>query len=314
MVTKKNIVITGANGLIGQELLASLSIRPDLNVTAFVRKEPKARLANVTYISGSLPDNIPEALFSGDEITLIHLASELRAQTPEDYQRTNVLGTRKLLEIAGNKISKIIYNSSMSVYGQGPFQNITETSPLYPETELAISRRDAENVIRDYANKNNISSFILRPRFLLGDRDKETLPALLKLKKKALLIGNGQQKYSFIAVPDYVKIISYLAVEDSSLGLNEVNIAYKTPVSLLDIYEAEGSHSSYKKVPAKFIMTLGRYLPPLKKLRTKLQLIGQDQVMDVNKLYSLCPFMNEWDGKARIKEIVTSYMRTHETK
>ena len=316
MVTKTNIVITGANGLVGLEVLQYFSQHcPEVGLTAFVRKDPVKKFTGVNYVKGDLTDKVPDNLFKEEDFVLIHLASLLKASDIEDYRKVNVEGTKALLETGGKRIRKIIYSSSMSAYGQGPFHGVTEEAKCDPETDLALTRFEAEETIRNFANINRLPAFLMRPRFLFGNRDKETLPALFKLYNKNILIGKGTQRFSFIGVTDYAKVIAHLALGNGFTGPEVINIAYRESISLLELYELFGdSRQKFRHVPASFIMALAKHLPFLKKLRIKLQLMGQDQILDVSKLYSICPFLNDVSEKDKIQDIVKNYMRLHEVK
>jgi nucleoside-diphosphate-sugar epimerase len=310
---KTEFIVTGANGLVGLEVLRSLRCTyPNIPIKALIRNEPRERLSGISYLKGELPQSIPEQLFERSESILFHFASLLKAKHLSAYRKTNVEGTEKLLASGGSRIKKIIYGSSMSVYGQGPFYNLNEEVPTKPETELAISRWEAETAIKEHCAKFNTQAFILRPRFILGNRDKETLPALFKLHHKGLLIGDGNQKFSFIDVDDYAQIISHLTEQETS-GAEVINVAYKEALALNDIFDSFGPYKLRAKIPASLLISLGRWIPPFKKLRIKLQLIGQNQVLNVERLGSRFPLLSTMDAKEKLNQIIKVIKTLHET-
>lgn len=308
MVNKKfQIILTGANGLVGQEVLNFFHTHhPEIKVTALIRRTPSKYLSGVHYVQGDLTHDLPGDLFGNGPVVLIHLASLLKACHLSDYRKVNVRGTEALLKMGGDQIIKVIYGSSMSVYGQGPFQKVAEETSPQPETDLAISRYEAEEVIRQFCENKKIPFYLLRPRFLFGLRDKETLPSLKKLQSKGVLIGDGSQKYSYISVDDYAEIIGHLALITDSQSTGVLNISYPDPLSLKEIFSLFDSEKKMRSIPVKLIMGLGKFFPPFKKLRIKMQLIGQDQVLDVTKLLMLVPEVKKFNGKDKIRNIANA--------
>ncbi|MCO4793975.1 MAG: NAD(P)-dependent oxidoreductase [Bacteriovoracaceae bacterium] len=306
------IVITGANGLVGFEVLKEFSSNwPEFEIKAFVRSEPHFILPNVSYIKGSLPNEIPTKLFEKENVILIHFASQLKAESLEDYQNINVTGTSKLLDMAGDKLSLIFYGSSMSVYGQGPFEGVAEENEVNPETELAKTRREAEILVEMKCKELGIPAFLLRPRFILGKRDRSTLPSLLKLSNKGFRIGNENQRFSFIDVEDYARIISSLASQTKIGGCEALNIGYEQPVSLkqmLDLMNEKRESNSFS-LPIGLIMGICGYVKKLKPVKVKLELIGQSQVLDVSKLRgNLKDLMSDWNSEKKIKKIIEEFI------
>jgi nucleoside-diphosphate-sugar epimerase len=306
------IVITGANGLVGYEVLKEFSTHwAEYDIKAFVRREPDFNFTNVSYISGRLPDEIPRNLFEKDRVILIHFASQLKAESLEEYRKINVTGTSKLLDIAGNKLAMIFYGSSMSVYGQGPFRGVKETDSINPETELAQTRREAEILVEMKCKELNIPGFLLRPRFIFGVRDRSTLPSLQKLAKKSFRIGNEQQAFSFINVTDYSKIVSYLATNIKTGNCQALNIAYErspTLEKILDYFNPERDKSSFK-IPVGLVMLVCRFSSKLRSVRTKLELIGQCQILKTDKLKEITgELTNEWKTDQKLDEVIREFV------
>ncbi len=307
------IVLTGANGFVGNAIMRRIrSHFPELPIKALIRQEPRQYLPGINYLKGELPQAIPAELFQRENVVLLHFASLLKAPTYESFHRTNVEGTARLLEAGGQRIKKIIYGSSMSVYGQGPFASVSETAPAEPETDLARSRLEAELEILRFARKHSSCAILLRPRFILGAGDKETLPALLRLHRKGLRIGSGEQRFSFIEIEDYSKLICQLA-ESSSAGAEAMNVAYEGSLSLNQMFEAMGPFDLKGTVPANLLIAIGGWLPPMRKLRTKLQLTGLSQVLAVEKLKASYPDLTSICAREKFAAIVREAKRLHET-
>ncbi len=307
------LVITGANGFVGRAvLLRARSHFPELPIKALIRQEPRQYLPGITYLKGELPQAIPQELFQRENVILLHFASLLKAPSYQSFHRTNVEGTARLLEAGGERIKKIIYGSSMSVYGQGPFHRISEATLPDPETDLARSRWGAEQEILRFARKDGRSAVLLRPRFILGAGDKETLPAFLRLHRKGLRIGDGEQRFSFIEIDDYAKLICQLA-EFHSGSAEALNVAYDESLSFNQMVHALGAFEHRSTVPAGFLIALAGWIPPLRNLRTKLQLTGLSQELSVAKLRESYPELTNSRATDKFMAIVRENKRLHET-
>lgn len=66
------------------------------------------------------------------------------------------------------KKPKLIYFSSMSVYGMGQKQPLSEGAKLAPLHEYGLSKLYAESLVRFYAEKNKFKSVIFRPAGVFG--------------------------------------------------------------------------------------------------------------------------------------------------
>lgn len=126
---KKVILITGAAGEIGHELVKHLSRQPQTEIlTLDVRPLSDELRSMAVHIEGSiLSDELLAQLVSEYEIdTIYHLAALLSTRsefTPETAHRVNVDGTLKLLQLAAaqsqwrKKPVQFIFPSSIAVYG-----------------------------------------------------------------------------------------------------------------------------------------------------------------------------------------------------
>ena len=108
--------------------------------------------------------------FKGVNLVL-HLASiandpmgDLKQHLTWEY---SCLGTMKLVEFCiANKVKKIIFASSASVYGVKNEKNVTENLSLEPISTYNKAKMIAERVLLSYSKKINIS--IIRPATVCG--------------------------------------------------------------------------------------------------------------------------------------------------
>ncbi|RKH56766.1 NAD-dependent epimerase/dehydratase family protein [Corallococcus llansteffanensis] len=224
------VVLLGATSTVGQAFLRQRGEHP---VHALVRT-PDGRDwgEGVHVVQGDL-HSIPDALFPPYPYVVLHLATKQRDSDGTGFERTNVEGTRLLLERLTGDCRGILYGSSMSVYGLGPHEGVTEDHPLRPHTALARSRVKAEALVTEHAARVGLHSALLRTRFLLGRGDRFVLPALVKLVKRGVQVGDDGVSFSFIDVDDLGRILWRLArrmVETPRPEQQAYNVGYSRPL------------------------------------------------------------------------------------
>ena len=117
-----NILITGASGFIGSRLT---------NLLTQIGHTISVLTSNPEYINSKVKIYPYDLLKNNNQIenaftdvdVVIHLASKVhylsRIQNLEDYYQINVLGTKKLLDVAvKKKLKRFVYLSSIKVHGE----------------------------------------------------------------------------------------------------------------------------------------------------------------------------------------------------
>ncbi|MEW6380164.1 MAG: NAD(P)-dependent oxidoreductase [bacterium] len=294
------LVVLGGTGFIGSALLRQIAALPqgDVQTRVLVRtgKEPFP-LPSATVIAGSLPHDIPQSLFPEEPHVVIHLATRQIDSEPENFYFINVYGTKRLLAALSPSTLGLIYSSSTSVYGQGPQEDIRENTPLCPKTELARSRAAAEAAIMSAMAGRGRSAFLLRPRFILGNEDRYTLPGLIRLVKAGIVVGSGLQAFSVIDVDDYARIILILArrilarANSRSPLCAPFHAGYEQPLHFHEIITAICQTLSLPlprtRIPFRPIIPQLLRLLPFRSsaaLATRLELIGQSHFFNVSAL------------------------------
>lgn len=176
-------LVTGATGLIGSLMIKSLLFlnkRFNLNVQviAVIRNLDKAKKifgsnvgSLVTFLVADL--NVDELVIEKNVDYVLHAAatttSKLLVNYPVEAIKTSVDGTQKILELAKKKqVKKVIYLSSMEVYGQMNTDGKVNEDELgsislsnvrsgYPE-----SKRLCELLCRSYSSEYGVPVVIAR--------------------------------------------------------------------------------------------------------------------------------------------------------
>jgi len=194
---------------------------------------------------------------------VFHLAAQSRIQpsliNPSYTIEVNCHGTENVLHACvENKVNKIIYSSSSSVYGMTNTIPHKENMPLDCLNPYAISKSTGEKLCKMYADIYKLEIVILRYFNVYGERQPtkgEFAPVIgrfLKQKKinnKLTIVGKGKQKRDYTYIGDVIKA-NILAAKDNNIVSGEIiNIGSGKNFSVIEI--AEMLKSPYCFVPER---------------------------------------------------------------
>jgi UDP-glucuronate 4-epimerase len=249
------ILLTGGAGFIGshlaERLLTSghqLTIVDELN--DFYSPETKRRnLAEIRvrgtfdFVEADICDlpRLKDLFERQRPETLIHLAARAGVrpslEQPLLYERTNVLGTLNLLELARQfQVSKFVFGSSSSIYGatsQLPFsENEASPNPISP---YGVTKLAGEKLCYCYSQLYPLSAICLRFFTVYGPRQRPDLAIhkfarLIEAGREIPRFGDGNSQRDYTYVDDIVDgIVATLDLEDR---FGVFNLGNSHPVSL----------------------------------------------------------------------------------
>lgn len=172
------VLVTGANGFLGQRVVAALLARGH-EVRALIRPatcvEELGWPAAVEIFRADLrstPDLEPA--FDGVDV-LVHLAAGMMARDDLQFAVT-VTGTERLLgAMARGRCRRLVLASSFSVYDWSAIRGtLDESSPLEPAPDLyerdgyAIAKSWQERITRRFAEQHGWDLTVLRPGWIWG--------------------------------------------------------------------------------------------------------------------------------------------------
>lgn len=159
---KTHVLLTGASGTVGSEVLKQLTERDDIKLTVFDVKTPKSEkifkpfLNKAAFIYGDITNEADIVSISKNKDVVIHLAAiipPLADENPELAYRVNVTGTKNLLTALETHSPNafFMYSSSVSVYGdrvENP--NIRVGDSLAPSEgdEYAKTKIECEKLVQ----------------------------------------------------------------------------------------------------------------------------------------------------------------------
>lgn len=149
---------------------------------------------------------------------VIHLAAMWLLHC-KDFPRTafhvNIEGTFNVLEACvRNKIKRLVYSSSASVYGDAVEVPMTETHPFMNRNFYGASKIAGEAMCRAFHDRYGLSSVGLRYMNVYGPHQDQTaaytgvIPIMLNkidANEPPMINGDGTQAYDFIDVEDVAR-------------------------------------------------------------------------------------------------------------
>ncbi len=152
MISQKPILVTGATGSIGSVLVKRLSETGHI-VRVVVRNPDRATnlqtMQNIEIVPGDL--SRPESLRGCAEgcSLVYHCAAKLSGSNWAASHATNVMGTQAIIDEAVHSgIERLIYTSTIGVYGLSTVDNITEETSWSKYNEpYFTTKQEAERVV-----------------------------------------------------------------------------------------------------------------------------------------------------------------------
>ncbi len=235
------MVVTGATGFIGRHLLEAL--HRDHEIWALSRGSPSLRGVSLPAAVRWVPVDLARAdqlrevvgaiLKARRPEVRVHLAGhyDFTGEQNPEYLRTNVEGTRNVLEAAGELgVRQVIFASSVAACAFPRVgEVVTESSPPDGDTPYAESKRLGEAMLAEY--RGLFRTCIVRFGAVFSDWcEYEPLFRFLEtwLSRRPLgrvLAGNGLSAIPYLHVRDAVDLLRRLLARPMALDDGEVVLA-----------------------------------------------------------------------------------------
>lgn len=213
-----NILLTGSNGFLGKTIVEIL--QKEYQITTLARSSGDYQL--------SLDKQVPD--FKEKFNLIIHSAGKAHSVPKTEIEKNqfyqvNVIGTQNLLMGLENSAipEQFVFISSVAVYGRETGTNITEESPLNAQDDYGMSKVEAEKIIFDWCQKNNVICTILRLPLLVGPNPPGNLGAMIQAIEKGYYfnIAGGKARKSMVLVEDVSVFIPKVAAVGGTYNLTD---------------------------------------------------------------------------------------------
>jgi UDP-glucuronate 4-epimerase len=269
MGTKKRILITGAAGFIGSNLINRLLqsgiyqlVGLDNFDNFYSREQKEKNLApfishpDFHFFEGDIC-NMDDLLALGDFDVIIHLAAKAGVRpsilNPILYQQVNVDGTQNLLEFARQKkIMQFVFASSSSVYGINENIPWNEDEKLKPISPYASTKLSCEMLGHVYSHLYGIRFLALRFFTVYGPAQRPDL-AIHKFFKAISernpipVFGDGSSSRDYTFVEDTIQGIEAAINYDQS-DFEIINLGNHQTVTLSELITAIEKISGKKAI------------------------------------------------------------------
>lgn len=219
-LSSKTVLVSGANGFVGRPLCAEL-FRQGQTVRAAVRLAradnlpiENAETVSIGEINGET--DWTDALL--DIKVVVHLAARVHvmkdnaADPLDELRKVNVEGAWNLARQACDAgVQRFIFISSIKVNGESTQLGRPYTLEDQPEPTDAygISKREAEDALRQLADETDMEVVIIRPPLVYGPGVKANFHNMMHWlnKRVPLPLGAIHNKRSFVALDNLIDLI-----------------------------------------------------------------------------------------------------------
>lgn len=253
-MSMKHVVVTGANGFIGQHLCRALveqgrevnaCVRGKADASVFGNFSDSLRLCRLPALG--LGADLSHVLRNADAV--IHLAgrAHVMRETVEDplseFRKTNVVCTENLaLAAARNGVKRFIYLSSIKINGEATEGRafFADDLPGYCDP-YGQSKWEAEERLIQIASATDMEWVIVRPPLVYGPEVRGNFLTLMKcaFRRIPLPLGTLHNRRSLVSVYNLSDFLSLL-VDHPAAGSNRFLVSDSEDISTPDLIRRIG--------------------------------------------------------------------------
>ncbi|MBN2406714.1 MAG: NAD-dependent epimerase/dehydratase family protein [Elusimicrobia bacterium] len=251
-----SVLVIGGAGLIGSHLVEQL-VREDAGKIIVYDNFCRGSLDN---LSAALKDKRVEVFRDGGDILrqdildsamqgvdyVFHLAALWLLQCyeyPASAFEVNIRGTFNVMQACvKNKVKKLVYSSSASVYGDAVEIPMTEDHPYNNRTFYGATKISGEHMLRAFSERYGLDYVGLRYMNVYGPRQDYRgayIAVMMKILDRIeenlppVVYGDGSQSYDFVYVEDVARANICAMKSDATDSFYNVGTGLKTSVKEL---------------------------------------------------------------------------------
>lgn len=252
-------LVTGANGTIGSCLVAKL-IERGHHTRALVRPESNRSLLRgleAEIVEGDVCDleGLKRAAEGCDWIFHLGAARPAKTNDPRLFAEVNGGGTKNVAEAALSAgVRRLVFASSVGVYGFVARGLIDESFPLRPNTHYRLSKADAEKILLDRYRSDGLPVVIARLSSIVGPGAKSWVPFYRAAGQRGFrVVGPGDKRIQIGYVTDAAQCLLRCA-EAPGVDGEVFNVSGAGPMSVrqyVDMVRREvGADGNVGRLPA----------------------------------------------------------------
>ena len=205
------VLVTGAGGLVGTQLLEALRARGERPPPrALVREHARELVESLGAepVIGDATDAVTWDRAARGVRAIVHGAALVVTRNSfDEFTRVNVGGTRLAIDAARRNRARLIHISSVAAYGRAEVyaagkNGVTEDYPFQPLPAAdfyARTKRAADRLVQD-AGRDGLDAVAIRPNVIYGERDRVFTNRLVANLKRGFIpqIGPGTNHLSCV--------------------------------------------------------------------------------------------------------------------
>jgi nucleoside-diphosphate-sugar epimerase len=322
---RPKILVTGSTGFLGTRLV-ELLIQRGYPVRALARKlaniEKLKSLQSEIYFGDVADFESLKSAFKGVDM-VVHAAADT-AGNEEDSKLSTIQGTKNVIDLCRHyKIKKLVYISSLSVYGVTDYkkgQLVSEQSSLecFPEKRghYSNAKLQAEKIVTDAINK--VPLVCLRPGTIFGPGGDIFTPMMgfAVGHKLFAIIGNGDFVLPLVYIDNLVDAVMAVIEKEESIGkiynvVNSDNLTKKQYVEML--LEKLYPSAKYIYIPYSLLYLTVFFQELLTKMLKRKPFLTRYRLISSQKniLYDSTKIQNElgWTPPCSLKDAISKVLQ-----
>jgi dTDP-glucose 4,6-dehydratase len=245
----KQVLVTGAGGFIGSELVKQLQMQ-GAQVRAFLRYTSQAEKGLLKYFTQSTQDALelvfgdlrdPDAVqcaAQGMDI-IFHLGALISIPYsyvhPVEVVQSNVIGTLNVLQACRAVGCRLVHTSTSEVYGTAQVVPIDEGHPLQGQSPYSASKIGADKLVESYYRAFDVKAVTVRPfnTYGPGQSARAVIPTIITqaLTRDEIHLGNLDARRDFTYLSDTVDGFIRAGLADEAVG-ETINLGYGEDISI----------------------------------------------------------------------------------
>lgn len=194
-------------------------------------------LAGYRFVKGDVADEQAVAHAAKSVEVILNFAAETHVDRsivgPDAFLRTNVLGTRVLLDAARRRDADYVQVSTDEVYGSTEMGSFRESDALSPSSPYSASKAAADLLAQAYGRTYGLRVWITRStnNFGPGQHPEKLIPRLVTNALRGLplpVYGDGKNVRDWIYVEDNCEAIA-LALRKGAPGTYNIGAGNELP-------------------------------------------------------------------------------------
>jgi nucleoside-diphosphate-sugar epimerase len=196
----------------------------------------------------------------------VHVMQDSSSDPPSAFRQVNVAGTERLARQAATAgVKRLIYISSIKVNGEESSTPYTELDTPNPQDAYAVSKWEAEQILRQIATETGLELVILRPPLVYGSGVKANFLQLIKIVNRGipLPLARVNNRRSLIYVGNLADAIVACVTRFEAAGqtyLVSDGEDISTPELIRRLADALGRASRLLPFPLKMLRLAGKLI------------------------------------------------------